>query len=315
MDSACGYPIAGVGCPIRRSPDQSLLAAPRGFSQRATSFIASRRQGIHQMPLLSSLAPPPAPAAREAGTARQHTRCPGTARLPQGPAARADGDRRTHAMPSAPRKQGAYRLPAHARARRPGEAVPAHGHRHHTMSKNRTRQPPTRRRAGPPARRGGRPRTTRLDRRPAPGGCELVGPGRLERPTSRLSGVRSNQLSYRPASHPDATPTAPGRRRRVVPAEGTGAKDVRRRAGCMRRPASRRGPARKDLRKEVIQPQVPLRLPCYDFTPVADPTVDGCLRASAVSPPASGRANSHGVTGGVYKARERIHRGVLIRDY
>ena len=69
------------------------------------------------------------------------------------------------------------------------------------------------------------------------------------------------------------------------------------------------------LRKEVIQPQVPLRLPCYDFTPVADLTVDGCLRASAVSPPASGRANSHGVTGGVYKARERIHRGVLIRDY
>jgi hypothetical protein len=34
-----------------------------------------------------------------------------------------------------------------------------------------------------------------------------------------------------------------------------------------------------DLRKEVIQPQVPLRLPCYDFTPVADPTVAGCLLA------------------------------------
>jgi hypothetical protein len=67
------------------------------------------------------------------------------------------------------------------------------------------------------------------------------------------------------------------------------------------------------LRKEVIQPQVPLRLPCYDFTPVADPTVVGCLLA--VSAPASGKANSHGVTGGVYKARERIHRGVLIRDY
>ena len=31
------------------------------------------------------------------------------------------------------------------------------------------------------------------------------------------------------------------------------------------------------LRKEVIQPQVPLRLPCYDFTPVADPTVVSCL--------------------------------------
>ena len=67
------------------------------------------------------------------------------------------------------------------------------------------------------------------------------------------------------------------------------------------------------LRKEVIQPQVPLRLPCYDFTPVADLTVVGCL--PKVSAPASGKTNSHGVTGGVYKARERIHRGMLIHDY
>jgi hypothetical protein len=66
-------------------------------------------------------------------------------------------------------------------------------------------------------------------------------------------------------------------------------------------------------RKEVIQPQVPLRLPCYDFTPVADPTV--VVRLLAVSRTPSGKTNSHGVTGGVYKARERIHRGVLIRDY
>ena len=70
---------------------------------------------------------------------------------------------------------------------------------------------------------------------------------------------------------------------------------------------------RSILRKEVIQPQVPLRLPCYDFTPVADPTVVDCLLAVSASP--SGRTNSHGVTGGVYKARERIHRGMLIRDY
>ncbi len=67
------------------------------------------------------------------------------------------------------------------------------------------------------------------------------------------------------------------------------------------------------LRKEVIQPQVPLRLPCYDFTPVAEPTVASCLLA--VSPLSSGQSNSHGVTGGVYKAWERIHRGMLIRDY
>ena len=56
----------------------------------------------------------------------------------------------------------------------------------------------------------------------------------------------------------------------------------------------------------MIQPQVPLRLPCYDFTPVIDHTVVGALLA--VKRPTSGAANSHGVTGGVYKARERIHR-------
>ena len=70
---------------------------------------------------------------------------------------------------------------------------------------------------------------------------------------------------------------------------------------------------RSILRKEVIQPQVPLRLPCYDFTPVADPTVVSCLLAVSALP--SGETNSHGVTGGVYKAWERIHRGMLIRDY
>ena len=60
--------------------------------------------------------------------------------------------------------------------------------------------------------------------------------------------------------------------------------------------------------KEVIQPQVPLRLPCYDFAPVTELTFGGCLLA--VSPPTSGPPSFHGVTGGVYKARERIHRGV-----
>ena len=59
------------------------------------------------------------------------------------------------------------------------------------------------------------------------------------------------------------------------------------------------------LRKEVIQPHLPVRLPCYDFTPITDPTFDGSLLA--VGPPASGVADFRGVTGGVYKARERIH--------
>ena len=43
----------GVGCPIRRPRDHRSLASPPGFSQRATSFIASQCQGIHQMPLLA----------------------------------------------------------------------------------------------------------------------------------------------------------------------------------------------------------------------------------------------------------------------
>ena len=67
------------------------------------------------------------------------------------------------------------------------------------------------------------------------------------------------------------------------------------------------------LRKEVIQPHLPIRLPCYDFTPVTGSTFDGsCL---AVRSPASGISDSHGVTGGVYKTRERIHRSILICDY
>jgi hypothetical protein len=82
-----------------------------------------------------------------------------------------------------------------------------------------------------------------------------------------------------------------------------------------RRPSSVFRPPKS--RKEVIQPQVPLRLPCYDFTPVADLTVVGYPPRSKprVGAPPSGQTNSHGVTGGVYKARERIHRGMLIRDY
>ncbi len=67
------------------------------------------------------------------------------------------------------------------------------------------------------------------------------------------------------------------------------------------------------LRKEVIQPQVLLRLPCYDFTPITSHTLDGYLLA--VESPASSTTGFRDVTGGVYKARERIHRCLLISDY
>src|SRR5687768_15487436 len=116
---------------------------------------------------------------------------------------------------------------------------------------------------------------------------KLVGLGGLEPPTPRLSSVCSNQLSYRPrrVGTPNAAPNL--------------ASDL---SGC-----SRNTRCRPSL-KEVIQPQVPLRLPCYDFTPVIDHTVVSALLAVRLL--TSGAANSHGVTGGVYKARERIHRDV-----
>ena len=76
--------------------------------------------------------------------------------------------------------------------------------------------------------------------------------------------------------------------------------------------ATRRTPDRRPeklRRKEVIQPHLPVRLPCYDLVPITSLTLDGSI-PQGVRPPASGAAHFHDLTGGVYKARERIHRGV-----
>ena len=67
------------------------------------------------------------------------------------------------------------------------------------------------------------------------------------------------------------------------------------------------------LRKEVIQPHLPVRLPCYDFTPLTRHTFGTVLLAVRLA--TSGIPNSGGVTGGVYNPRERIHRAMLMRDY
>ncbi len=64
-------------------------------------------------------------------------------------------------------------------------------------------------------------------------------------------------------------------------------------------------------RKEVIQPQVPLRLPCYDLVPIAEFTFGVCHDGATTS----GAPHFRGLTGGVYKAQEHIHRGMLTRDY
>jgi hypothetical protein len=134
---------------------------------------------------------------------------------------------------------------------------------------------------------------------------DLVGLGGLEPPTSRLSSARSNQLSYKPDSE-DGGRTTTGRNDPFRPLSSVVRRPIRKRdeGGAVPPNAARQSrfflngpqdmptstdrshlanlssvlcPLSSDSRKEVIQPQVPLRLPCYDFTPVADPTVAGCL--------------------------------------
>ena len=126
-----------------------------------------------------------------------------------------------------------------------------------------------------------------------------MGQGRVELPTSRLSGVRSNHLSYWPRIGKAGVPEA----RR--PADRDGSRSLKTESHhshigpCrlhsernQRFPTSRgfdlRCSTRETewmlLRKEVIQPQVPLRLPCYDFTPVTDHSLGTCLPCGLAQP-------------------------------
>ena len=108
----------------------------------------------------------------------------------------------------------------------------------------------------------------------------LVVPGRVELPTSTLSVWRSNQLSYRTVNI-------------IHQAYKTYRLDP---SLQERNPRSR---------KEVFQPHLPVRLPCYDLAPVTSFTLGRSFRLRT-----SGTPGSHGLTGGVYKARERIHRAM-----
>ena len=174
-----------------------------------------------------------------------------------------------------------------------------------------------------------------------------MGPSGLEPPTSRLSGVRSNHLSYEPifcgsvGSYPQnpfySGISAFGGDKRDRTADPLLAKQVLSQLSYT--PISHECPFFRTLkikqrallnpysdldisfdftrtclhRKEVIQPHLPIRLPCYDFTPITSFTFGGVLLAVRLL--TSGITGSHGVTGGVYKTRERIHRGMLIHDY
>ena len=174
----------------------------------------------------------------------------------------------------------------------------------------------------------------------------MVGLSGIEPLTSRLSGARSNHLSYRPPftfrirlpwrlSHGremghgiqergSRTPWAPARERspekqNSARVGGTTRVDletltsVRVAGRWLAASMDRLAPSSGSPRKEVIQPHLPVRLPCYDLAPITGLTLGGCLLA--VGTPTSGTTNFRGLTGGVYKARERIHRCLLISDY
>ena len=138
----------------------------------------------------------------------------------------------------------------------------------------------------------------------------MVGLVGFEPTTPALSRRCSNRLSYRPNDFlSQRGPAAIGRAAQAAA--------MRQRASRFLSSTTADKCGRENLsassRKEVIQPHLPIRLPCYDFTPVTNPAVVIALLAVRLT--TSGRTRSHGVTGGVYKTRERIHRDMLIRDY
>ena len=201
MDSPCATACA-VGCPIRTSEDHRALAPPLGFSQRATSFIASRYQGIHQMPF--SCCARAQPQTRKIRGQMTEDRCqtiPADLLAPSGAVAPTaapcrcsrTGSTHTHAPGSnlTPRGDGRTCFTVTTRFTISTEQRTEDG-RQTTRSITPT-SVPTR---GPDARR--RAQRLSVSLFSVPGHLHLVGLGRVERPTSRLSGVRSDQLSYRP---------------------------------------------------------------------------------------------------------------------
>ena len=133
-----------------------------------------------------------------------------------------------------------------------------------------------------------------------------VVPGRVELPTSTLSVWRSNQLSYRTGRKPRTAERAASSFSPASTLRGCGLcyKPSLREARCLTSSNSAGNPL-QGSRKEVFQPHLPVRLPCYDLAPITGIALG---RPSRSRP--SGTPGFHGLTGGVYKARERIHRAM-----
>ena len=124
---------------------------------------------------------------------------------------------------------------------------------------------------------------------------QRVVPGRVELPTSTLSVWRSNQLSYR-------TSSAGARNLQHIRKEQED-KQQKNKPETVRKQMN--DPTNSLSRKEVFQPHLPVRLPCYDLAPITGLALGRSSRLRT-----SGTPGFHGLTGGVYKARERIHRAM-----
>ena len=131
----------------------------------------------------------------------------------------------------------------------------------------------------------------------------MVVPGRLELPTPTLSVWCSNRLSYGTPQH-FRRGTPRGRAPARLPVQcGPALKENSRAPPPAPRRKKKEAARIAHPRQEVFQPHLPVRLPCYDLAPVTAFALGG-------SSPTSGARGSHGLTGGVYKARERIHRAM-----
>ncbi len=107
----------------------------------------------------------------------------------------------------------------------------------------------------------------------------------------------------RPWSGPGGATPRPAALRRPSPLRVTPARSRAAAVAC--KPTRKASLRLRCSRKEVFQPHLPVRLPCYDLAPVTGFTLGRSFRSRT-----SGPSSSHGLTGGVYKARERIHRAV-----
>ena len=231
-----------VGCPIRRPPDRRPHASPRGFSQLAASFIACRRQGIRHAPGHPGrleIASQGAADARGA-PARAGASAPWQSRPSRGASAKPFILLLLLFSPPASRRTGAvFSKKLRGRGRAVAARKPSPG-----LSIRLSKIV---------AASCGRWENRK--KRGAAVGAHGLGPW-----TSSLSETRSNQLSYAPG----LPPPGPG-----LPGRGT--------VQCaMPGLASATNGGASFLPKEVIQPQVPLRLPCYDFIPVIEANLDAC---------------------------------------